>query len=690
MAVSLATAAPVEEVLFEARRMCANDSLPQALMKLEAALEEEGWKKQEEYLLNLEKGDILLYYARLPEHAAKVYEGLIKLGIPKGKEGEIYYRLGLALERSEQFSDAARAYEKVVTDYSDSPYYDDALSAIERCFLKNYEIRVAYVDSYPISQLELDEIISKLSPVEQKDANTPEGRKKLVDRVVYERLLKLAARDEYAPSESTEVKIKLSCQSCRPKEIMIPNPLTDSSLVDQLTGYERRMLLGKLYNMEVVEKVDVTEKEMKKFYKDSTDKFVVLPKYTIREIVTDSVNLDSVLAMLEADVPFDSVAKTYSTAPTKDKGGLLESRFLSGLSAGMQPVAETLSVGTVSEPYWTTRGWEIILLEDRTEKVRRPYDEVASWIEDMIKRGKMVELSESALNRFRASAALDTLLGGATLAKVAGTVITESDIDAYIESLPMKTPEQEQDTILRKRILAQMIDDKVFGHELAQQKLFLADSLSNLIESNRRQTLVNNFMQKEVESKTEVGDEEIETYYKEHKQEFWKPAEAKVREILVASEDTAKMIYELISEGVKFDSLARTYSKAETAQRSGYVGYIKKDESGKPYEKQAFKAKDGTVTKPIKTDEGYWLVSVEAKKKAYQQTLEQSQSTIRQKISQEKKEAAETALRERLTASAQIEIIEEPPAEFPPPEEPGSEPDTESQPEDVTPEPDQD
>ncbi|MBD3285160.1 hypothetical protein GF359_02115 [candidate division WOR-3 bacterium] len=683
---SLVSAADVDEVLFEARRLCAVDSVATSLVYLDKQAEKDRWNEREEFLLQLEKGDIFLYYARLPVQAAKVYSGLTEEDIPKGMAGGLYYRLGLAFERGERFTKAARAYEKVITDYSDSPFYDDALSAIERCFLKNYEVRVAIVDDYPISQLELDELVSKLSPAEQKEVSTPEGRAELVDRVVYERLLKLAAAREYAPRDSTEISIKFSCRGCKPKQIMIPGEMPDEELAEQLDRMARRVYIDKLYNIEVLDKVEVTDKEKKRFLKENRDDFLIPAKYSVSELVTDSATLDSALEMLSSEVPFDSVAKTYSIVSSSSRGGNLGERSLNNLSPAIQPVVETLSVGAVSEPFWTDRGWEIIFLEDFTDSTYRSYDEVESRIADMLKRRKIQELADAALERFRASAEvktdfspyiteIDTTLAGDTtiidtsyvtdtLARVAGLYVTLEDIDNYIRGLPPQVQARSQDTTFRKQVLAQYIDDLVFGHELAQHKFFLSDSFSSVIESRRRQMLVNAYIKEEVEAKAEVTDEEIEAYYKDNKKEFWEPAKVKVREIFVTDEDTAKMVYELAAEGVKFDSLAREYSEAETGERSGYVGYINKDESDKPYERQAFKTKEGNISKPIETDEGYWIISVEAKKKANQLTLEQSTGQIRQKLYNSKREAAEDALRERLMSGVEIEIFEEPEPAF--------------------------
>jgi len=654
LAASFLTAKDAGDVLRAARRMCVNDSVPQVLTMLEEEVKGE-WSKQEEFLLQQEKADILLYHAGLPREAYNIYTMLTKPGPSKDKEARLYYSLGLGLERSEEFRRAARSYEKVITEYPDSPFYEGALSAIERCFLKNYQIKVAEVDGYPITELELEEIASKkLSPSEQKHVSTPEGRKELIDRLLYERLLKLAAVQEFAPVESTEVRIKLGCGSCRAKRVLIPGPLSDGDLTYQIKKAAREVMLRALYQKEVLDRIEITEKDKKRYYKENPKRFIQHARYTVREIVTDTTMLDSVLAALDAGIPFDSAAKLYSTASTKAKGGLLSPRPLHTFSESIQPVIENLKPGSASEAYETERGWEILLLEDKTEETRTPYEEAKPSIEELLQREEIGKLGEEALDRFRENAGVDSVAAGDTLARVAGKVILQADLDAYIARMPLRTPEQTEDTLFRKQALAQLIGEMVFDHELAQQKLYLSDSLSVITESKRTQLLVDAFLRSEVDSGAEPTDEEIAAYYKEHKREFWRPAQVRLREILVTSADTARMIYHLLQEGARFDSLAKVLSEAETGSRSGYVGYIKKDQTGKPYERQAFKLKEGKFSKPIQTDEGYWLIMVEKKNEGYQRSLEESQAQIRSSLYGEKRGKAEEELKERLMAAARI------------------------------------
>lgn len=672
------SAASVDEVLASARRMCLNDSVPQALVMLDTELTDGNWRERDEYFIHLEKGDILLYYPRLPREAYMVYEGLSKIDMPADNIGALYYHMGFSLEQSEDFVGAARAYEKVVTEYPDSPFYDDALAAIERCFTKNYELKVAEVDGYPISELAYNEVFDRLRPAERDEASGTEGRTALIERIIFERLLKIEAASYYAPVDSTEVLVTLNCLGCRPKRVMVPGHLSNLEVERSLRDMQRELLLRPLYNQEVLDKVEITDRDMKRFYRDNQDRFTIPSRYTARELVVDSVYLDSVLAAFAEGLTFDSAATRYSTVNSKNRGGMLSERPLNVFLPEQQQVITELEIGEMSEPFWSSRGWEILKLETKTENEVIAYEQALSSIEEQMRREQVAELSEAALARFRKSAGVDTVASGDTLARVAGVPIFDADIDEFIQGSGWINPEQAEDTLFRVEILNRMISQMVFAHELAQQKLYINDSLYAMIESRRTQTLVDSYMGEVIEPQAEVSDAEIADYYKVHKKEFWRPAQAKVREMLITDGDTAQMVYALVSEGARFDSLARIYSQAETASRGGYVGYIKKGESDKPYERQAFRLGEGEVSRPINTPDGYWILKVEATQDAYQQTLENSISSIRSQLYREKKTAAEEALRERLMSAAQITIFEPETPEIP--DTPGIEYDEQEEP----------
>lgn len=639
--------------------MCANDSVPQALVFLDEQANQGSFSDKDKFLLNLEKGDILLYYARLPQAAAKAYEGLTEINPPKDSLGGLYYRLGFALERSEDFVGAARAYEKVVTEYSSSPFYEDALSAIERCFTKNYEIRVAVVDSYPVTELEFNEIVDRMTPAERNEALTPEGRTKVIDRIIYERLLRLEARRFFAPRDSIDIAIKLSCMSCRPKHVMIPGKLNDPEVISGLEDMYRETLIRPLYTKEVLDRSESTDKEKKRYYKKYPERFTIAPKYTLREVVAkDSLMLDSIKAALASGIPFDSVAALYSTAPSGREGGLVSQRPLGLLLPETQEALKKLKPGHVSEPYTSSRGIEIVKLESVTPETKTPYETALPTIEDLLRREKITELSNSALERFRNDAQVDSIARADTLAWVAGVPILVADLDAYISTITWLRPGQAEDTTFRKEVLNQIITNRVFDQELAQQKLFMSDSLLNRLESARIQLLVNFYNRRTISPQTEVSEQEIEDYYNTHKKEFWHPREIKVREMIISSSDTAQIIYDLVKGGAPFDSLAKIYSQASTSTYGGYVGFIKEGLSDKPYEKQAFKLDTNQVSRPIKTQQGYWLVKVERIQGAFQEALKDATSSIQSKLYMQKKEAAEEALKERLVTAAKIEIFD--------------------------------
>jgi parvulin-like peptidyl-prolyl isomerase len=198
----------------------------------------------------------------------------------------------------------------------------------------------------------------------------------------------------------------------------------------------------------------------------------------------------------------------------------------------------------------------------------------------------------------------------------------------------------------------------VFDHALADAKLFLEDCLSVKNESDRIQLIVNSYLTAEVDSKTKPSDEQIAEYYNKHKKDFFQPVKVNVREMLITSDDTLKMVQKLLTAGAPFDSLAKVYSAADSKSRSGYVGFIEEGKSAKPYERQALKLKENAVSRPIKTDEGYWLVKCESRQDAKQPTLDDSRYQINSLLANQKKDELEKALKEKLMSGAEITITQ--------------------------------
>ena len=188
VAAAAASTAPLSAALDSVYQFYAAKDLDKAyaiLQRLDAGAK----TPADRFAVRLELGDFLLDKKADYAGAATAYTALAK-DYPKNKQlPDVLYRLALCLEMQEQYLEAAKNYEIVATKYPKSTYGADALDAIERCFRKNYQDRVAYVDSFPITRIELDDRISRNPSAYE----LYEKKQQLLDTMIDNRLLYSAA-----------------------------------------------------------------------------------------------------------------------------------------------------------------------------------------------------------------------------------------------------------------------------------------------------------------------------------------------------------------------------------------------------------------------------------------------------------------------------------------------------------------
>ena len=80
------------------------------------------------------------------------------------------------------------------------------------------------------------------------------------------------------------------------------------------------------------------------------------------------------------------------------------------------------------------------------------------------------------------------------------------------------------------------------------------------IEDIKRAMVIEAFLEDTLNKKGDVSDNEIQRYYKEHKDLFTEPEEIKIRQIIVESEPILQEVLMKLSRGESFEKLASTYN----------------------------------------------------------------------------------------------------------------------------------
>jgi peptidyl-prolyl cis-trans isomerase SurA len=198
------------------------------------------------------------------------------------------------------------------------------------------------------------------------------------------------------------------------------------TLQELRTSIERRMIVDRVQQVDVMQKISITEDDARAYYGANPQEFTTPANVTLREIFLDvperatpsgerAVNVaedeaaEQRIREIRARVTvggedFGRVASEVSDAPSKANGGLIGPIDQSELAPALQQQITTLKPGEVSEPMRTSRGYQLIKLEEASTAVLQPFEDVRDLIADKVFDAKRRGEVEKYLDRLRAQA----------------------------------------------------------------------------------------------------------------------------------------------------------------------------------------------------------------------------------------------------------------------------------------------
>ncbi len=128
-----------------------------------------------------------------------------------------------------------------------------------------------------------------------------------------------------------------------------------------------------------------------------------------------------------------------------------------------------------------------------------------------------------------------------------------------------------------------------------------------------------------IDSSITVTDKEVREYYDNNKEQFrtqdkavisfiYFPKEPSTQDVLMAKENIEGLRNDILKGNVTFENSAKLYSEDYgSAEKNGELGYIKKGQTVKEFEKAAFSLKKGEISHPVKTMYGWHIIRCEDK-----------------------------------------------------------------------------
>ncbi len=475
--------------------------------------------RSHQLLLSLEIGDYFLDKVNDYSKAESVYQQLLQNYPRHQLTPAIIYRLALAQELQEKYLDAAKNYELVATRYIKSSYAEDALDAIERCFRKNYQERVAYVNSYPITRIELDERISRNPSAYERF----EAKLKLLDTMIDNRLLYEAA-----------LKAGVS---------------NDPQIRKNLLDLRNRQMFQIWYDRHVTARAEPREKELRTYYRKNIARYTLPEKvHAFQLAVTSRALAESLRTVLITDTTkWDSIVRQYSVLPDRERAG-----DMGMFARGVQPkpieeAAFQLKPGAISSPVAVGDTYYLIRVTAREPQKIRPFDEVKNQIAVEIRQERANRIYEDEIARLKKSASLiqDTLAieqNRETLAVVNGVPITRAQLDERLNAIPpffrgqFETPEG------KRRILEQLIIEKLLLRECEQEKIWLKNRVIDYLINRRAALLIDAYRRRETAEKIALDSATLYNEYKKTINDFREPTRVRCREMVTRNRTRAEQL----------------------------------------------------------------------------------------------------------------------------------------------------
>ena len=192
------------------------------------------------------------------------------------------------------------------------------------------------------------------------------------------------------------------------------------TLADLRRNIERNMLISQVQSTEVTQKISVTDEEAREYFDSHRTEFTTPSEVMLREILVEVPSSDKgvnaaddqqararaaeIRERIVKGEPFPRLAAEVSSSPSKANGGLIGPIHMDELAPQLQELLGKLKVGDVADTIRTTRGYQILKLESRTEGRSRTFEEARNDIGRRVIEGKSRAAMQKYLDQLRAQA----------------------------------------------------------------------------------------------------------------------------------------------------------------------------------------------------------------------------------------------------------------------------------------------
>ena len=217
------------------------------------------------------------------------------------------------------------------------------------------------------------------------------------------------------------------------------------------------------------------------------------------------------------------------------------------------------------------------------------------------------------------------------LAKVGEVLITQRNLGELMnrytqirKGIPLTVED-------KKMLLDNFIKGTVLAMEAEREKMDERPEVKSKLEVYRAEVLMQEYVNSKIQPSITVTESEVEEKVRGNPNLIPKVT-LTLKEILVKTEKEAQAIYEELKKGKDFSTIASEKSLAPTQIYGGLKKPVPGGQMPKALEEVAFKLKKGELSKPIKTDEGYYILSLVDKQERAPEEIKRLEGMIKERI----------------------------------------------------------
>ena len=145
--------------------------------------------------------------------------------------------------------------------------------------------------------------------------------------------------------------------------------------------------------------------------------------------------------------------------------------------------------------------------------------------------------------------------------------------------------------------------------------------------------MIERLLNREVYRGVSVSTSEARRYYQANAEEFERPEQVRVRQIVVGSEEEARKVMELLqAKNADFAAIAREKSTAPEAERGGDLGYFSMGEMPAEFNVVFGLPKRGAISGIVKSPYGFHIFKLEDRRKPGLIGFNEAYKTIAEKL----------------------------------------------------------